>query len=197
MFRSVRSTTSIDCGQSNCKTIEPAPMIQSSAKKSSKLVLELRTPPIDGPFAAWQRTVAARYSDRSFVAKNRSGVEIEPVYTGLDRTGKDAEMPGQFPYTRGIYPIHYQFQPWMDLQIIGFGLPAQTPPPIKAATKKADKVAAFLEATGLAGFGIDESCRIFGDPRPFPAEMARLSLVPLSAEAAKTAFLARFATLFR
>lgn len=81
---------------------------------------------IEGRYATWQRTVATRYADRSFVARNRSGVEIQPVYGGLDRRGDEAEMPGQYPYTRGIYPIHYQFQPWMDLQIIGYGIPAQT-----------------------------------------------------------------------
>ena len=80
----------------------------------------------DGASAKWQKTVSARYADRSFVAQNRSGVELQPVYSGLDRHGDEAEMPGQFPYTRGIYPIHYQYQPWMDLQIIGYGLPSQT-----------------------------------------------------------------------
>lgn len=80
----------------------------------------------DSAYHAWQKTVAARYADQSFVARNRSGIELQPVYTGSDRHGQEAEMPGQYPYTRGIYPIHYQFQPWMDLQIIGFGLPSQT-----------------------------------------------------------------------
>ena len=80
----------------------------------------------ESPYTKWQRTVSARYADQSFVARNRSGVELDPVYGGLDRTGADAEMPGQYPYTRGIYPIHYQYQPWMDLQIIGYGTPSQT-----------------------------------------------------------------------
>lgn len=79
-----------------------------------------------GPYAKWQRTVTARYADQSFVAHNRSRVQVEPVYSGRDRQGAEAEMPGQYPFTRGIYPIHYQYQPWMDLQIIGFGLPSQT-----------------------------------------------------------------------
>ena len=78
-----------------------------------------------------------------------------------------------------------------------FGLPPVTPAAVKSATKRADKVAAFLEATHLAGFGIEESCRIFGDPRPFPAMMAALSLTPRSAEEAKNAFLARFSELSR
>ena len=84
------------------------------------------TKPHEGAYARWQQTVAARYKDRSFVARNRSGVEVDPVYGGLDRFGNEAEMPGQYPYSRGIYPIHYQYQPWMDLQIIGYGLPSQT-----------------------------------------------------------------------
>ena len=81
---------------------------------------------VDDRYATWQRTIVARYGERSFMSRNRSGVELDPVYTGVDRHGKEAEMPGQFPYTRGIYPIHFQFQPWMDLQIIGYGIPAQT-----------------------------------------------------------------------
>ncbi len=80
----------------------------------------------DSPYVKWQRAVSARYADRTFVARNRSGVELDPVYGGLDRAGAETEMPGQYPYTRGIYPIHYQYQPWMDLQIIGYGIPAQT-----------------------------------------------------------------------
>ena len=51
----------------------------------------------ESPYANWQRTVSARYADRSFVARNRSGVELDPVYGGLDRKGADAEMPGQYP----------------------------------------------------------------------------------------------------
>jgi len=76
-----------------------------------------------------------------------------------------------------------------------FGLPPLTPALVKAATKKADKVAAFLEATQLAGFGIEESCRIFGDPRPLPAAMRETHLTPLPATEAKQLFLQRFAAL--
>ncbi|PRH87404.1 hydrolase [Labrys okinawensis] len=78
-----------------------------------------------------------------------------------------------------------------------FGLPAVPPPAIKALTKKADTVAAFLEATQLAGFGIEESCRIFGDPRPLPRPMDQARLVPLPAAEAQQAFLDRFSQIFR
>jgi 5'-deoxynucleotidase YfbR-like HD superfamily hydrolase len=78
-----------------------------------------------------------------------------------------------------------------------FGLPPVTPPAIKALTKKADKVAAFLEATQLAGFSVEESCRYFGDPRPLPAPIDRTTLVPLPAAKAQQTFLDRFIQLFR
>jgi len=78
-----------------------------------------------------------------------------------------------------------------------FGLPGVTPPAVKLLTKKADKVAAFLEATQLAGFGIEESCRIFGDPRPLPRSMDRMKLVPLPAAETQQIFLDRFIQIFR
>jgi 5'-deoxynucleotidase YfbR-like HD superfamily hydrolase len=78
-----------------------------------------------------------------------------------------------------------------------FGLPPVTPPAIKALTKKADRVAAFLESTQLAGFSIEESCRYFGDPRPLPAPMNAARLVPMPAAEAQRAFLDRFIQLFR
>jgi 5'-deoxynucleotidase YfbR-like HD superfamily hydrolase len=77
-----------------------------------------------------------------------------------------------------------------------FGLPPVTPPAIKALTKKADKVAAFLEATQLAGFSVEESCRYFGDPRPLPVPIDKTTLVPLPATKAQQAFLDRFIQLF-
>lgn len=80
-------------------------------------------------YAAWLQTLQKRYGEQTFVSQNRSGTQVRPVYHSGDLSSGelvDAPMPGQYPYTRGIYPIHYQYQPWMDLQIIGFGTPAQT-----------------------------------------------------------------------
>lgn len=77
------------------------------------------------PRRAWEAAVEERYGGKSFVTTNRSGVEVQPVYGATDAPPVDAAgLPGQFPFDRGIYPIHYQYQPWMDLQIIGFGVPS-------------------------------------------------------------------------
>ncbi len=80
---------------------------------------------------------------------------------------------------------------------IRFSLPAITPPPIKARTKRADAIAAYLEATQLAGFERAEANRIFGEPKRLPSDVARLALEPLSAEKAASAFLRRFNDLTR
>lgn len=45
---------------------------------------------------------------------------------------------------------------------IRFGLPAVLPKSVKAAIKKADKISAWLEATQIAGFSLDEANKIFG-----------------------------------
>src|SRR5215469_9807067 len=47
-----------------------------------------------------------------------------------------------------------------------FGLPAQLAPELKLLIKTADRQAAYLEATRLAGFGAAEARRFFGQPPP-------------------------------
>ena len=75
-----------------------------------------------------------------------------------------------------------------------FSLPAVPPAALKRKVKEADLIAAFFEATELAGFEREEALRFFGRPRARPRAVMAL-VDPLSTEAAQTAFLARFATL--
>lgn len=77
--------------------------------------------------ATWQQAVDQRYDGQRFEHENRSGVVVRPVYdsTDLEASSVPLTEPGQFPFDRGIYPIHYQHQPWMDLQIIGYGVASQ------------------------------------------------------------------------
>ncbi|WP_420101908.1 YfbR-like 5'-deoxynucleotidase [Bosea sp. (in: a-proteobacteria)] len=75
-----------------------------------------------------------------------------------------------------------------------FGLPPQTPAPLKKKTKEADTIAAFFEATRLAGFAREEALVYFGRPKALPAEVLAW-LDPLDTEAAQALFLARFAAL--
>lgn len=72
-----------------------------------------------------------------------------------------------------------------------FSLPATTPALLKRKTKEADRIAAFLEATELAGFERTEALRFFGRPQALPRKVMAL-LQPMATEAAQAAFLARF-----
>ncbi|MEV7444146.1 methylmalonyl-CoA mutase family protein [Streptomyces sp. NPDC091204] len=64
------------------------------------------------------------------MARTESGLPIEPVYGPGDLTGWDPAAalgePGEFPYTRGIYPNMYTGRPWTMRQYAGFGTAAES-----------------------------------------------------------------------
>ncbi len=74
-----------------------------------------------------------------------------------------------------------------------FGLLAHTPPGLKALIKKADRMAAYFEATELAGFTPQEAKKYFGQPRAMHANS--LDLVPMPAIDAQARFIARFQSI--
>lgn len=53
-----------------------------------------------------------------------SGIEIEPVYRATDR--KPEPDPGEYPYTRGIYPTMYRGRRWTMRQYAGFSSAEET-----------------------------------------------------------------------
>ncbi len=59
-----------------------------------------------------------------------SGIEVKPVYSAGDLGGWDpAERlgaPGEYPFTRGIYPTMYRGRLWTMRQYAGFGTAEQT-----------------------------------------------------------------------
>lgn len=72
-----------------------------------------------------------------------------------------------------------------------FGLPPELPPAVTEHIKAADRAAAYLEATRLAGFAAAEARRFFGRPPVYSAETERDYLTPWPADAAEARFLAR------
>jgi methylmalonyl-CoA mutase N-terminal domain/subunit len=77
----------------------------------------------------WQRRYdAARKRDADFTTL--SGMEVDPVYgpppgvevPGFERIG----WPGEYPYTRGLYPTGYRGRAWTIRQFSGFGNAQQT-----------------------------------------------------------------------
>lgn len=75
-----------------------------------------------------------------------------------------------------------------------FGVPTPPAARVAAAVKAADRIAAYYEATRLAGFNEAEARRFFGSPSGVDAD--RLDLKPWPAAVAERRFLARFAVLF-
>lgn len=72
-----------------------------------------------------------------------------------------------------------------------FGLPAVSPRELTRDIKQADRAAAYLEATQLAGFSPSEAKRLFGDE----VQGEEIILTPTEPDEAKNSFLARFAEL--
>jgi 5'-deoxynucleotidase YfbR-like HD superfamily hydrolase len=76
-----------------------------------------------------------------------------------------------------------------------FGLPAKTTPQLERLIKTADRAAAHLEATRLAGFDAAEARRFFGRAPDVSPAIERDYLRPWPAETAQARYLERFKKL--
>jgi methylmalonyl-CoA mutase N-terminal domain/subunit len=80
-------------------------------------------------------------------AETMSGLPLQPLYTPDDMEGWNYDQklgyPGEFPYTRGVYPSMYRGQPWTIRQFAGYGTAQETNRRYK-----------FLLAQGQAGLSV-------------------------------------------
>ncbi|HET9871069.1 MAG TPA: methylmalonyl-CoA mutase family protein [Propionibacteriaceae bacterium] len=79
----------------------------------------------EAAFAAARERGQLRDADFSTL----SGMEVDPVYGPEDEADPRFERigwPGEFPYTRGLYPTGYRGRPWTIRQFAGFGNATQT-----------------------------------------------------------------------
>jgi uncharacterized protein len=74
-----------------------------------------------------------------------------------------------------------------------FSLPPDLAAGLRKEIKRADQIAAYFEATLLAGFSTAEATEFFGRPRGFSAE--RFDFTPRSVTWAQNAFLKRFSAI--
>jgi methylmalonyl-CoA mutase, N-terminal domain len=76
----------------------------------------------------WQRDYAQSIGTDKDV-RNRSGIAVKPLYSQLDwdasQHASELGMPGQPPYTRGIYATMHRGRTWSQRQLVGLGTPAQ------------------------------------------------------------------------
>jgi 5'-deoxynucleotidase YfbR-like HD superfamily hydrolase len=76
-----------------------------------------------------------------------------------------------------------------------FSLPPDLPEKLRKAIKRADQIAAYFEATSLAGFTIAEATRFFGRPRAITSD--RFNLAPRAPTRVQKQYLSRFAAIDR
>jgi methylmalonyl-CoA mutase N-terminal domain/subunit len=73
----------------------------------------------------WRRAASAQPVRDDVEFTSVSGRAVEPVYTPLDVVSP-AELPGEFPFTRGIHPTMYRGRLWTMRQFAGFGTAEDT-----------------------------------------------------------------------
>src|SRR5581483_10094347 len=100
----------------------PAPRIHRMATTEDRRKLN--------PTAEWRRQRYGRAPEREDeLFSTISGIELEPLYTpdnvAIDY-GRDLGFPGEFPFTRGVYPSMYRGRLWTMRQFAGFGTAEET-----------------------------------------------------------------------
>jgi uncharacterized protein len=100
---------------------------------------------------------------------------------------------------KAVMGIHYKSfeEPIQRAIHIRFGLPPVLPVSISQLIKRADRLAAYHEATQLAGFSAADARACFGDPSAPALKLPAMAgkIEPLEASAAQAAYLQRFAAL--
>ncbi len=78
------------------------------------------------PLTGWEDAYAAT-AERDVSFTTLSGEPIRPLYTASDLPGEDQiGLPGQYPFTRGVYPSMYRGRLWTMRQFAGFGTAEET-----------------------------------------------------------------------
>ncbi len=73
----------------------------------------------------WFREKYLSSPERDALFATISGEPVDPLYTDADVQG-DPGFPGEFPYTRGVYPSMYRGRLWTLRQFAGFGTAEET-----------------------------------------------------------------------
>ena len=94
------------------------------------------------------------------------------------------------PFKYALGGIYQDIETRLEAAVhIRFGLPAALPDTVARAIKRADRMAAWLEATQLAGFSETEAAKILRRPRATPTNM---KLRPVPPDQAAEMFLKKF-----
>ena len=92
----------------------------------SKEAVQLSLPGFEQAHGRWRAEYGRQIgADRAI--RNRSQIKIKPLYTPRDWNGESfletLGFPGQYPFSRGIYPTMHRGRTWTQRQLIGLGTP--------------------------------------------------------------------------
>jgi methylmalonyl-CoA mutase N-terminal domain/subunit len=75
----------------------------------------------------WYREAYSATPERDAEFSTLSGEEVLPLYTAEHLPGSESiGLPGQFPFTRGVYPSMYRGRLWTFRQFAGYGTAEET-----------------------------------------------------------------------
>jgi methylmalonyl-CoA mutase N-terminal domain/subunit len=126
----------------------------------TKEAVQLQLPGFDQDYRRWRADFVQQIGgDRE--VKNRSGIEIKPLYTPRDWNGasyeSDLAFPGQYPFTRGIYPTMHRGRTWTQRQLIGLGVPEDYNARVHQILAAGASAISFLPCnSGFRGIDCDE-----------------------------------------
>ena len=124
--------------------------------------------PVDGKllsnadaYGAWEQEYAATIGKDKQVI-NRSGVPIQPLYTARDWNPEERSdelgLPGQPPYTRGIYATMHRGRTWTQRQLIGLGTPAEYNARLRDVLAQGATAISLIPCNSVfRGYDMDES----------------------------------------
>jgi len=85
---------------------------------------------LQGERRRWEEWVEKEWPERDEEFATLSGIPVRRIYDPTDVRGldylRDLGYPGQYPFTRGIYPTGYRGKLWTMRQFSGFGLAEET-----------------------------------------------------------------------
>jgi methylmalonyl-CoA mutase N-terminal domain/subunit len=84
-------------------------------------------PPVMTDAERWFRERFSRTPEREALFTTLSGEPVAPLYTADDLGPSEGiGFPGEYPYTRGVYPSMYRGRLWTMRQFAGFGTAEET-----------------------------------------------------------------------
>jgi methylmalonyl-CoA mutase N-terminal domain/subunit len=115
---------------------------------------------LDEARGRWRAEVQAGLGDAPN-PRNRSGIEVKPLYTPEDWNGmrymERLGFPGQPPMTRGIYPTMHRGRTWSQRQLIGLGVPEDYNARLKAILDHGGTAVSLIPCNSVyRGYDIDE-----------------------------------------